>query len=337
MNRTHTIATVSALTLLATAGLLLAGPLNPPAGPVTSSYKTLTEVEPRIAINATNTPGDADSVFKITSPGSYYLTSQVTIPPGKRGIEIDADGVTIDLSGFRVGGFAGSLDGISTTGSQRHSTTIKNGTVGPLSGTGIVLGPAGDSSRASRIEGVTVVDCSDNGLYVDRETVISRCVVSGCGTYGIYVSLSAIVSDCTVSTCNTGLLLSNDGVVERCLVSDCNLDGILVGGHVRVVDNTCNGNGIQTTTGAGIHVFGSGTHGAVIRSNHCAENDRGIWVEGTGTVIVGNTCYSNPMVIAAGNYYGPVIDRLNSNTPAMSGTFAPSTLGTTDPNANIVH
>jgi len=28
-------------------GLLFAGPLNPPAGPVTSTYKTLSEIEPR--------------------------------------------------------------------------------------------------------------------------------------------------------------------------------------------------------------------------------------------------------------------------------------------------
>ncbi|MCH8150310.1 MAG: hypothetical protein IH987_20420, partial [Planctomycetes bacterium] len=38
-----------------------AGNLNPPSGPVTPTMKTLTEVEPRIAINATNTPGDASS------------------------------------------------------------------------------------------------------------------------------------------------------------------------------------------------------------------------------------------------------------------------------------
>ena len=38
------------------AGAALAGPLNPPSGPVTSTYKTLTEVEPRVPVSATNTP-----------------------------------------------------------------------------------------------------------------------------------------------------------------------------------------------------------------------------------------------------------------------------------------
>ena len=46
MNRT-TILAAAALTLAAVGLLVAMGPLNPPAGPVTSSYKTLTEVEPQ--------------------------------------------------------------------------------------------------------------------------------------------------------------------------------------------------------------------------------------------------------------------------------------------------
>ena len=102
---TRTVLSLAALALLITGGLLYAGPLNPPAGPVTSTYKTLTEVEPRIAINATNTPGDAigdpsPSLFKITQPGSYYLTGNITGVEDTHGIEIVASGVTLDLNGF---------------------------------------------------------------------------------------------------------------------------------------------------------------------------------------------------------------------------------------------
>ncbi|HRJ49802.1 MAG TPA: hypothetical protein PKU91_04680, partial [Phycisphaerales bacterium] len=81
-----------------------AGPLDPPAGPVAGTYKTLTEVEPRIAINAVNTPGGANSLFRITQPGSYYLTGNITGVIGKHGIEIAASGVTIDLMGFDLQG-----------------------------------------------------------------------------------------------------------------------------------------------------------------------------------------------------------------------------------------
>src|SRR5882724_6913166 len=102
MNRKNIIVSLAALSLIATASLLSAGPLDPPVGAVTSSYKTLTEVEPRTAINATNTPGDADSVFKITQPGSYYLTGNVQGVASKHGIEIASSNVSLDLGGFAL-------------------------------------------------------------------------------------------------------------------------------------------------------------------------------------------------------------------------------------------
>ena len=113
----RTSSALIAATLVAAAIVSLAGPLSPPAGSVTSTYKTLTETEPRIAINAVNTPGDIDSLFKITQPGSYYLTGDITGVSGKSGIEIGAPGVTIDLMGFDVQGVAGSSNGISWSGS----------------------------------------------------------------------------------------------------------------------------------------------------------------------------------------------------------------------------
>ena len=84
-----------------------AGDLNPPAGPVTPTMKTLTEVEPRIAINAVNTPGDAFSTFKITQPGSYYLTGNVTGAAGTSGIRVASGQVTLDLNGFTLEGAGG--------------------------------------------------------------------------------------------------------------------------------------------------------------------------------------------------------------------------------------
>lgn len=54
------------------------GSINPPAGVVASSGKTLSEVEPRTAVNATNTPGDTTAVYIISQPGSYMLTGNVT-------------------------------------------------------------------------------------------------------------------------------------------------------------------------------------------------------------------------------------------------------------------
>src|SRR5262245_4805347 len=100
MNRSTAIP-ASALLLAAAAGLI-AGPLNPPPGPVASTYKTLGEVEPRIAVNAVNTPGDAQAVFKITQPGSYYLTGNIAGVSGKSTIQIASDHVALDLGGFAI-------------------------------------------------------------------------------------------------------------------------------------------------------------------------------------------------------------------------------------------
>src|SRR5438552_610996 len=61
-------------TIIATVVWVNAGSLAPPAGPVAPTMKPLDEIEPRIAIDAINTAGDAGSIFKVTQPGSYYLT-----------------------------------------------------------------------------------------------------------------------------------------------------------------------------------------------------------------------------------------------------------------------
>src|SRR4029079_14214982 len=92
---------LAVLAIAAISALLAQGPLTPPGAPA-PTMKTLDEVEPRIAVNSTNTPGDADSLDKITQPGSYYLTGNITGVFGKMGIEIAANGVTIDLMGFEM-------------------------------------------------------------------------------------------------------------------------------------------------------------------------------------------------------------------------------------------
>jgi hypothetical protein len=66
-----------ALLLLGVASHAVAGPLDPPGGPVAPTMKSLDQVEPRIPINAETCPGDDDSVFRIVTPGSYYLTGPV--------------------------------------------------------------------------------------------------------------------------------------------------------------------------------------------------------------------------------------------------------------------
>ena len=133
MNRTTPLALVLASLAFSTAAL--AGPLTPPAGPVTSSMKTLTEVEPRIAINQTNTPGDVANQFKISQPGSYYLTADMTSTPGLNPcIVINTSDVTLDFNGFSIR--TAATAGITIAGDH---VTVRNGRIG-LSGGNINAG-----------------------------------------------------------------------------------------------------------------------------------------------------------------------------------------------------
>lgn len=104
MNSRHTLGLGGACAVLLAAAAAGAGPLDPPAGPVAPTHRTLSEVEPRTAINAANTPGDADALLKITQPGSYYLTGNIAGVAGMHGIEIAARDVTLGLNGFTLSG-----------------------------------------------------------------------------------------------------------------------------------------------------------------------------------------------------------------------------------------
>ena len=108
-------------------GFAFAGDLNPPAGPVAPTMKPLSDVEPRIAVNALNTPGDANAVFVISLPGSYYLTGNVLGMSGRHGINITSSNVELDLNGFDLVGVPGALNGVNIgSGARVHNGTIRN-------------------------------------------------------------------------------------------------------------------------------------------------------------------------------------------------------------------
>ena len=56
--------------------IVLAASLTPPGAPA-PTMKSLAQIEPRTAVNAANTPGDAGNLFIISNSGSYYLAANV--------------------------------------------------------------------------------------------------------------------------------------------------------------------------------------------------------------------------------------------------------------------
>jgi parallel beta-helix repeat protein len=293
-------APVSAAALIIAAGTLFAGPLNPPDGPVASSMKTLVEVEPRTAINATNTPGDADSVFRITSPGSYYLTGNVTGVSGKRTIEIASSNVSINLSGFTLFGVVGSLQGISNDGAH-SSILISNGTIKSFPSRGIEL-TANGIVRGARIERVSFESCGTVGLEGGYDLLIESCVFAKCPSgvtgydgstvrnsvfaeydqQGIGLSDGSIVEGCTLraSPGASSVVLFDSGVVRNCTIT---------GGSVGISsESNCviEGNHVRGTTSHGLWVDA----GSRVVRNHVANaQGLGIRSDGAFTLIAENT------------------------------------------------
>ena len=364
----------AATALVALAGLAIAGPLTPPPGAVSSSYKTLGEVEPRIAINLTNTPGDANSVFLISSPGAYYLTGNVTGVSGKHGIEITAAGVSVDLNGFELVGTPGSLDGVSVTGVGVANIAVRNGSLRSWGGEGVDTGFV--NALSCTVENIRASFNGGVGVSVGSGSTISGCtahnnssaglgggsgsIISGCASrdnlgHGIYIGIGGSVMQCASNSNSLNGINTNGGaVVQGCTaasnaqngivgstgatISGCSVRANVLNGITGVFQCVITGNNCTTNgsggDGAGILVTASGNR---IESNNCSNADRGVDVDASGNIIIKNMCKDNTVnwSFVAGNAYGPIIA-----TPAgaaVNGNTAVSALGTTDPNANFTY
>ena len=165
------IALVSSFSLYPST-LFAQGSLTPPGAPA-PTMKTLDQVEPRTPIDATHTPGDADSLFKITQPGSYYLTANVTGVNAKYGVEIAASGVTLDLNGFDLVGVPGSLDGVAVTPLNAVNINVRNGSVRSWGGYGINLLDAATS--ATNVADIVASQNAGGGISMGFGGTITRC------------------------------------------------------------------------------------------------------------------------------------------------------------------
>lgn len=233
MARPHTILIASILgasLVIASAILSHAGPLDPPAGPIAASYKTLNSVEPRIEINSTNTPGDSDSVYRISAPGSYYLSANLTGASGKSGIEIASNDVTIDLNGFTLYGGSGTISGI------RSSITIKgvhlrNGTITGWTFNGIDLNSAQDCEISS-----VTARSNSIGISCGGSSIIDSCIAhSNTGDGIVFSGVNGIIRSCVaVQNSGAGIRHAGAGNIIDCLSTTCGSDGISAIGAITI-------------------------------------------------------------------------------------------------------
>jgi parallel beta-helix repeat protein len=274
--------------------------------------KTLDQVEARIPIDATHTPGDMNSEFVISKPGSYFLTGNLNTSK-TNGIYITVANVTVDLNGFRLAGGSGSAIKFEAAATD---CTIKNGlitgwgrgidgvdkgsishvTVSNCSGDGIVVGTdwliegclSHDNTRGiSTGSGSRIINCgsshnSDDGIDTLSNSVLVNCTASGnTGHAGISTG-----SNCSISHCSAGSNLSATSTSSGFLTGDgCTITAC------SAMNNFSTFGTAGGSTGAGFIINGNS-----VVQNCAAEGNKGdgINVKSSGNcLIIGNSCSIN--------------------------------------------
>jgi hypothetical protein len=267
---------VSLLAILATftpflSTVLAQGGLDP-SGPPAPMFKTLEQVEPRMAISVIPT--------NLTVSGSYYLTANLTQAVDIAAITLSANDLTIDLNGFALVGTNGTAVGITSDGFPRKNICIKNGTI--------------SNWRVGML------------LFGNGNTLIDHVRVRGNTENGIHAIISVTITDCHVTENGyNGILLSaSPSLIRDCVVSGNSLDGIQVFGNTMIIGNQCIGFSSLPSTNAGIRATSSGNR---IDGNHIAYYGNGVLVSASGNLIIRNTTTltATNFAVIGGNITGP--------------------------------
>jgi hypothetical protein len=309
------------------------GSLTPPGAPA-PTMKSADQIEPRTIVNAVNTPGDANNLFIITNSGSYYLTTNLVGALHKNGIEITVNNVTLDLKGFALqlqGGSPSPLgeNGINIPGAQTN-ITVRNGTI---SGWGFCDVSSASSSMNLVLERLNVSD-SFLGISI-AAGMVRDCNSQNTASGGIDVFVSGSVSGCSAQNNGAGYgIQAVSGNVSGCTADNNNGNGIYVsGGNVSgcTADNnngtgiydwggTVTGCSVQGNNGYGISVWpGSVVTGCNVKGNLSS----GIYVMGSGSEIIGNTCNGNnstAVSLQAGIFIVGSNNRVENNHVTANGS-----------------
>src|SRR5256885_6039132 len=279
--------------------------LTPP-GPPAPTMKKLDEIEPRTNLQAIPAPpgvdtGNADYQFIITQPGSYYLSANLAVTK-TNGIQINAEGVTLNLNGFQVARGSGSGgDGIQISVAA-HRISVLNGSIkGFALGINSINSTSG--ARGSKLRELDVSGCTSTAILGGPGAVLESCRVhDNTGTNGISCGIACNLTNCTASN-NTVTYAIAAGVganLINCAASNntCSFGIYADSGssvtHCNVLGNTSTDTysaGISTATGCTITAstaYGNYSNNATLSSSTGVGFDLG-----SGNTIQGCTAANN--------------------------------------------
>jgi parallel beta-helix repeat protein len=193
------------------------GPLTPPSAPA-PAMKTLEQIEPRTPMNDTAVPGDADYHHIISTPGSYYLTGNLVVTKAN-GIDVRAEGVTLDLNGFEISRSVGARGNGIEVDATSHRCTIKNGSLKSF-GHGLRCVVTTNFARGGRCLHLSVSGCSEAGLVAGERWQLDGCTAHDNTATGIFAASGSSLSNCTASANSAGIDASRSCTLTNCTAAN---------------------------------------------------------------------------------------------------------------------
>lgn len=273
-----------ALLLLGSLALGFAqGSLTPP-GPPAPMMKSLDQIEARTPISS--------APFAITNPGSYYLTTNLSVSLGDA-ITINTDPVSLNLNGFTISSTrpTATVDAAIRIGNGVTDVTIRNGHIksgvtnnaaGVYNGGGFAYGILAALQNYNLcVSEVSVVGCLVHGIYLgnNTSTLVDSCTVRTAGNFGIEAQN---VSHSAAYNCGQYGILAGTG-------TDCYGHSVGSGWGIYGINlnqcygyNTATGIGLQASTAIGCYGYSVGGTGL---SAYIANSCEGVSSSGTNQVI----------------------------------------------------
>jgi hypothetical protein len=185
--------------------------------------------------------------YKITNPGSYKLSGNLSVPASTNGIDILTDDVTLDLNGFTIRAPKNPCPTVPCSASSQgilsnfNNTTVRNGKVRAFE-IGVNVGVPGKGGLVEEIQafdnlvGIQVIDGvvrgstasrnTDRGIISDFATVTGN-VANGNGGDGIDPRRSTVTQNTAIGNGGDGILAIESTVTENVAAYNGNL-GLLI-------------------------------------------------------------------------------------------------------------